>query len=81
MFDYRIRRNKYVQQLTIYADFYTALLIAAPLIFVIMLPTLSIMQGTMFGFGIKELINLGLILLVILNIGFLIFLQLTQPRM
>ncbi|NIM47254.1 MAG: hypothetical protein GTN40_03805 [Candidatus Aenigmarchaeota archaeon] len=81
MFDYRIRRNKYVQQLTIYADFYTALLIAAPLIFIIMLPILSIMQGTLFGFGIHELINLGLISLTVLNIGFLIFLQLTQPKM
>jgi len=81
MFDYRIRRNKYVQQLTIYADFYTALLIAAPLIFIIMLPVLSVMQGDLFGFGINELINLGLILLVVLNIGFLIFLHLTQPKM
>ena len=81
MFDYRIRRNKYVQQLTIYADFYTALLIAAPLIFVIMLPILSMMQGTLFGLGIIELINFGLILLAVLNVGFLIFLQLTQPKM
>lgn len=81
MFDYRIKRNKYVQQLTIYADFYTALLIAAPLIFVIMLPILGIMQGSLFGFTIEELINLGLISLVVLNIGFLIFLHSTQPKM
>jgi len=81
MFDYRIRRNKYVQQLTIYADFYTALLIAAPLIFVIMLPVLSVMQGNLFGMGVKELINFGLILLTVANIGFLLFLQLTQPKL
>jgi flagellar protein FlaJ len=81
LFDYRIKRNKYVQQLTIYADFYTALLIAAPLIFIIMLPILSIMQGTLFGFGITELINLGLIVLAVLNVMFLIFLQLTQLQM
>ncbi len=81
MFDYRIKRNKYVQQLTIYMDFYTALLIAAPLIFVIMLPVLSIMQGTLFGFGIKELINIGFILLIASNIGFLTLLQITQPKM
>ncbi|NIO44532.1 MAG: hypothetical protein GTN36_03195 [Candidatus Aenigmarchaeota archaeon] len=81
MFDYRIRRNKYVQQLTIYADFYTALLIAAPLVFIIMLPVLSIMQGELFGFGINELINIGLISLTGLNIIFLTFLQLTQPKM
>jgi flagellar protein FlaJ len=81
MFDYRIKRNKYVQQLTIYADFYTALLIAAPLIFVIMLPVLGVMQGELFGLTIEELINLGLISLIMLNIGFLIFLHLTQPKM
>ncbi|OGI11722.1 hypothetical protein A3K64_00315 [Candidatus Micrarchaeota archaeon RBG_16_36_9] len=81
MFDYRIRRNKYLQQLEIYADIYTAVLIAAPLIFVIMLPVLGLMQGSLFGFGLKELINLGLILLAALNLIFLMFLQLTQPRM
>lgn len=81
MFDYRIRRNKYLQQLEIYADIYTAVLIAAPLIFVIMLPVLGLMQGSLFGFGIKELINLGLILLAALNLVFLMFLQLTQPKM
>lgn len=81
MFDYRIKRNRYVQQLTIYADIYTAVLIAAPLIFIIMLPVLSIMQGSLFGFGIKELINIGLLLLAFLNIGFLFFLQITQPKM
>jgi len=81
MFDYRIKRNKYVQQLTIYADIYTAVLIAAPLIFVIMLPVLGIMQGNLFGLGIRELINLGLVVLTALNLIFLLFLQVTQPKM
>jgi flagellar protein FlaJ len=81
MFDYRIKRNKYVQQLEIYADIYTAVLIAAPLIFIIMLPVLSIMQGNLFGFGVKDLVNIGLILLAALNIIFLLFLQVTQPKM
>jgi flagellar protein FlaJ len=81
MFDYRIKRNKYVQQLEIYADIYTAVLIAAPLIFIIMLPVLSIMQGNLFGFGVRDLVNIGLILLAVLNIIFLLFLQLTQPKM
>ena len=81
MFDYRIRRNKYLQQLEIYADIYTAVLIAAPLIFIIMLPVLGIMQGTLFGFTTQELVNIGLILLAGLNVIFLFFLQLTQPKM
>jgi len=81
MFDYRIKRNKYVQQLEIYADIYTAVLIAAPLIFIIMLPVLSIMQGSLFGFGIRDLVNIGLIILAALNMIFLLFLQVTQPKM
>ena len=81
LFDYRMRRDKYVQQLSVYADFYTALLIAAPLIFVVMLPILSLMQGTIYGLGISELINLGMVVLVVLNILFLLFLQLTQQKM
>ena len=80
MFDYRIRRNKYVQQLTIYGDIYTAVLIAAPLILVVMLPVLSIMQGNLFGFEIKELTNIGLVVLAAMNVVFLFFLQLTQPK-
>jgi flagellar protein FlaJ len=81
MFDYKIKRNKYVQQLEIYADIYTAVLIAAPLIFIIMLPVLSIMQGSLFGFGIRDLVNIGLIILAALNMIFLLFLQVTQPKM
>jgi archaeal flagellar protein FlaJ len=81
LFDYRIKRDKYVQQLSVYADFYTALLIAAPLIFVVMMPILSLMQGNLFGMGITELINFGMIVLVALNVLFLMFLQLTQQKM
>jgi len=81
LFEYRIKRDKYVQQLSIYADFYTALLIAAPLIFIVMLPILSMMQGDLFGMGITQLINLGMVLLVFMNIIFLAFLQATQEKM
>lgn len=80
MFDYRIKRNKYVQQLSIYADFYTALLIAAPLIFIVLLPILGILQGTLFGYTIEEIINLGMIALAAINIGFLVFIHITQPK-
>jgi flagellar protein FlaJ len=81
MFDYKIKRNKYIQQLSVYADFYTALLIAAPLVFVIILPILSIMQGSLFGFSMEDLIRIGMVLLAALNVIFLVFLQLTQPKM
>jgi len=81
MFEYRIRRERYIQQLSVYGDFYTALLIAAPLVFIIILSVLSILGGTLLGFTVEELINLGMIALVILNIIFLSFIHSTQLRM
>lgn len=81
MFEYRIKRERYIQQLSLYGDFYTALLIAAPLVFIIILTVLSVLGGTLFGLTMEELINLGMIVLVILNIIFLSFIHSTQLRM
>ncbi len=81
MFEYKLKRNKYLQQLSIYADFYTALLVAAPFIFVIILPLLGMLGGKIFGFTAQELVDFGVYGLIALNLGFLVFLQLTQPKM
>ena len=81
MFEYRIKREKYIQQLSIYGDFYTALLIAGPLVFIIILSFLSVLGGTLFGFAMQELIDLGMIVLVIANIIFLSFIHFSQLRM
>jgi len=81
MFEYAIKREKYNQLLSTYADIYTALLIAAPMIFVVVLAALNIMGGSMFGFTIQELMILGTVALATLNLIFLAFLCLTQPKM
>lgn len=80
LFEYSLKRSKYSQILAVYADLYTALLIAAPLIFVIILSVLNIVGTTVFGLPISVLINLGMLSLVVLNIIFIIFIQFTQPR-
>ena len=81
LFDYRIRRQKYVEQLSLYADFYTALLIAAPLFLVAILAIMSMIGGSIGGLGIPEVITLGVYVLIpITNIGFLSFVHLTQPE-
>ncbi len=81
LFDYRIKRQKYVEQLSLYADFYTALLIAAPLFLVAILAIMSMIGGTVAGLGIPQVITLGVYVLIPLaNIGFLGFIQLTQPE-
>jgi flagellar protein FlaJ len=81
MFEYTVKREKYNSLLSTYADIYTALLIAAPMIFIVVLAALNIMGGTMFGFTIQELMSLGTVSLATLNLIFLTFLCLSQPRM
>lgn len=81
MFEYTVKREKYNQLLSTYADIYTALLIAAPMIFIVVLAALNIMGGNMFGFTIQELMIIGTLALATLNLIFLTFLSLTQPKM
>jgi flagellar protein FlaJ len=80
MFEYAIKREKYNQVLSTYADIYTALLIAAPMIFIVVLAALNVMGGNLFGFTIQDLMLLGTVALAALNSIFLAFLCLTQPK-
>ncbi len=78
--DYRLKRERYVQLLSTYADFYTALLIAAPLFFVSILSIVSMLGGTLMGLPASLLIQAGIyIFLPLLNFVFILFLHLTQP--
>ena len=82
MFNYRISREKYTDMISIYADFYTALLIAAPLVMISILAILNMIGGTVFGLPIDLLIKIGVYVAIpLLNIMFLAFLQMTQPSM
>jgi flagellar protein FlaJ len=82
LFNYRLRREKYLRTLETYADFYTALLIAAPLIFVTILLIINIMGAQVFGIPASEMINLGIFIVIpVLNIIFLLFVHATQPKM
>lgn len=81
LFDYRIRREKYLSLLSNYADIYIAVLIVAPLFFIAILSIMSMIGGQIAGFGIRSLIELGVYaLLPLLNVVFLVFVHTTQPR-
>lgn len=81
LFSYRLRREKYLQQLSTYADLYTAVLIAAPLFFVSILSILSLVGGNIFGMPIDVALRLGIYTLIpILNIMFIAFVHYTSPR-
>lgn len=78
---YRLERQKYNESISTYSDIYTGLLIAAPLFFVAALAMINLLGGTIGGFGIEAIMAFGAYLVIpLLNIGFLIFLQVSQPE-
>jgi len=77
LLDYKLSRERYVEVSSTYADIYTGLLIAAPLIFMLILSIIGSMNiggdpGTM---GI-----IGIFAIIALNIGFLVFLKVSAPE-
>jgi len=81
LFEYRLKREKYLQTLSTYADFYTAVLIAAPLFFISILAVMALIGGQVLGLSIPVAMQLGIFVLIpTLNIMFLLFIHYTQPR-
>jgi len=80
---YRLTRKKYVDTVATYSEIYTAILIVAPLLFLIILAIISgIGQGEIAGVSIDAMQKIGIFfLLPLLNIGFLIFVRIVQPEL
>lgn len=82
LFNYRLKRERYMQTLSTYADFYTAVLIAAPLFFVSVLAIMSLVGGQIFGLNIPDAMRLGIFVLIpIMNVSFILFIHYTQPTL
>ncbi len=80
LFEYRMSREKYVKTLSTYADVYTAVLIAAPLMFLSVLVMMNVIGGDVLGMAIPDFINLMTYVIVpAMNIGFLAFLHTSHP--
>lgn len=80
LFNYRLKRERYLTTLATYADFYTAVLIAAPLFFVSILSVMSMIGGQIFGMSIPLAMQMGVYILIpLLNVSFLMFIHFTQP--
>jgi len=79
LFDYQVRREKQIENLSTYASFYTALLIAAPLFLIAVLAIMNIIGGDLFGFAIGDIMNVGVYVVIpFINLLFIGALQLTQ---
>ena len=80
LFNYRIAREKYVRTLSTYADIYTALLIAAPLMMLIVLIMMGMIGGNVGGLTIEQAILLiTWVVLPVMNMIFLAVLHITYP--
>lgn len=76
LFKWRIKRQKFVEQLSTYAEFYTGLMIAAPLFIIALLAVMNMISPTMGGFSIVDLMKISVYLLIPgMNVLFLAFLK------
>jgi len=80
MTNYKLERKKYVETLDTYSDVYTGILIAAPLLFFITLAIIRMFGTELMGVSISTIATLGVYgVIPLLNIGFIIFLDMIQP--
>lgn len=78
---YKLTRQKYTETLSAYSDIYTGVLIATPLLFIVTLAIIDAIGGQIGGLGVNFLAMTGTFALVpILNIMFLLFLNVVQPK-
>lgn len=78
---YKLERKKYVEALSTFSDIYTAILIAAPLLFVVVLAIINAIGGNIGGFTVATLATAGTYVVIpLLNIVFIVFLTISQPE-
>jgi len=78
---YKLDRQKYVETIATYSDIYTGILVAAPLLFVTTLTIINVIGGSIAGLSVATIAAIGTFgLIPALNIGFIVFLNLTQQE-
>jgi len=78
---YKLERQRYNETVSTYSDIYTGVLIAAPLFFIAAMAMVNLLGGTLGGLGVGVVMALGAYVVIpLMNIGFIFFLQMTQPE-
>ncbi|MBI4894670.1 MAG: type II secretion system F family protein [Candidatus Aenigmarchaeota archaeon] len=76
LFNWRIKRQRFLEQLSMYAEFYTGVLIAAPLFLISLFAVMALIQPNLGGINILTLSQMSIYgLIPLTNIVFLIFLK------
>ena len=78
LLDYKLERKKYSNIAETSMDIYIGILIAAPLIFMVLLILMNV-TGMTLGLSIQAMTYLIIAAIIIINILFLLFLQFKQP--
>ncbi len=78
LMNYRIERERYTKVVETFLDIYISLVIAAPMVFLLLL-ILMVISGIEIGLNSVQLSVVSVFGIAILNLFFLIFLQLKQP--
>ena len=82
LFEWKLKREKFMQQLDAYSEFYTGILITAPLFIISLFAVMNMIQPNIGGFDILTLTRLSIYFLVpIMNVGFLFFLRGVEVEM
>ncbi len=78
---YRLDQKKYTDTLSTYSDVYTGILIAAPLLFLVTLAILDKISPELGGIKISTIATFGTYIAIpLINLGFILFINLTQPE-
>lgn len=76
LFEWKTKREKFLQQLSAYAEFYTGIVIAAPLFIIALFAVMALIQPDIAGFSIIDLTKLSIYLVVPgVNLAFLAILR------
>jgi len=79
LMDYKLERQEYMDLAGTFMDVYISLLIAAPLVLMMMFIVMNVAGLGLGGIGIGTLLLLSVVGIVVMNILFLIVLNLKQP--
>ncbi|OYT42274.1 MAG: hypothetical protein B6U78_01665 [Candidatus Aenigmarchaeota archaeon ex4484_224] len=82
LFEWRTKRQRFIQQLSTFAEIYTGLVIASPIFIISLLAVLSIVQPNIGGFNIVDLTKVAVYgIIPAINIIFLLILKTMEVEM
>jgi pilus assembly protein TadC len=78
LMNYRLERERYTKVIETFLDIYISIVIAAPMVFLLLL-ILMVVSGIEIGLNSMQLSLISVFGIAVLNLFFLVFLQLKQP--